>query len=298
VQRWRALLERAASHVGDPALGLRVGASITPAHLGPLGYVLLASGSVSAAIERYIRYQRLIHDISAVSHRLDGEQIVLEWNKESRGVGLLVNQCGLAAVIRFARDITGTDVRPAFAHFIESQPDDLAPYADHFQCPVVFGSDATRLGFPLALIGLPMRRADASLAAMLEPQVQRHLQSLPANDALAGQVGRRIAHHLLDGASVLDEVAAELNMSGRTLRRALAQQGKSFREVLERTRWELSQDYLRDRRLALSEVALLLGYSEQSAFNRAFQRWSGTTPRAWRIAHLDGGTMVNMDSSI
>jgi AraC-like DNA-binding protein len=285
VQRWRALLERAAGHLGDPTLGLRVGASITPAHLGPLGYVLLASSSVSTAIDRYIRYQRLIHDISSVSCTLQDERIMLEWNHESRGVGLLVNQCGLAAVVSFARDLAGADVRPAFAHFVEPRPDDVAPYEALFQCPVEFGADATRLGFPLSLIGLPVRRADASLAAMLEPQVQQHLLALPPKDALVGEVGRRIAHHLPDGASVLDEVAADLNMSGRTLRRALAQQGKSFREVLEDVRWQLAQDYLREGRLALPEIALLLGYSEQSAFNRAFQRWAGTTPRAWRTAN-------------
>jgi hypothetical protein len=94
--QWRAMLERAADHLQDPALGLHIGATITAAHLGPLGYVLLSSSSVPAAIERYIRYQRLVHDISPVRCLQNDGQVVLEWGAESRRVGLLANQCGLA----------------------------------------------------------------------------------------------------------------------------------------------------------------------------------------------------------
>ncbi|WP_083902601.1 AraC family transcriptional regulator [Janthinobacterium sp. HH01] len=281
-RHWQMLLERAARHLDDPALGLRVGATISPAHLGALGYVLLASSGVPAALERYVRYQRLVHDVSPVGYRLDNKMLVLEWSAESRGVGLLVNQCGMAALVQFARDITGSDVAPLAVHFVEPQPADLAPYAALFRCPLVFAAAATRIDFAVSLLSLPLRQPDPALVAMLESQVQQRLAALPQKDDLAQLVRRHIASGLIKGEPFLDQIADELNMSGRTLRRKLEQGGNTFRMLLDETRLQMAQGYLRDKRLALPEVALLLGYSEQSAFNRAFLRWSGDTPSSWR----------------
>lgn len=295
-QRWRDMLELAASHLQDPVLGLHLGASITPAHLGPLGYVLLASSSVSVAIARYIRYQRLVHDVSAVHYYQDGNRLVLEWSSDSRAIGLLANQCGMAALVQFARHITGAEANtdadtdtesiacPLAVHFVELAPADVAPYARLFRCPVLFQQSATRLIFDERLLSLPLRRADPALASMLEQQVQALFAALPQQDALESEVRQAILHRLVQGEPALDGVASDLHLSGRTLRRRLEQRGWNFRVLLDDTRWRLAEDYLRDGRLALPEVALLLGYSEQSAFSRAFLRWSGMTPKRWRLA--------------
>ncbi|MBJ7308756.1 helix-turn-helix transcriptional regulator [Rugamonas sp. CCM 8940] len=128
-----------------------------------------------------------------------------------------------------------------------------------------------------------MRLADPALAAMLERQVQAGFAALPAKDPFEQDMRRRISRQLLQGEPGLRHLAAELNSSGRTLRRHLSQHGWSYRALLDDIRKHLAQDYLRDPRLALPEVALLLGYSEQSAFNRAFLRWFNLTPRHWRL---------------
>ncbi|MBA5687653.1 AraC family transcriptional regulator [Rugamonas apoptosis] len=282
--RWAGMLAAAARQLHDPALGLHVGASITPAHLGPLGYVLLASQSVLAALQRYLRYQRLVHDVSPVRTYAAEDRLILEWSDESRHIGLLANQCGLAALVQFARDITDSDVDPVAIHFVEPAPADVAPYAELFRCPVLFGQKATRVCFPASLLELPLRRADPALVAMLERQVEASLAAMPGPDHLLQTVRRCISSHLLDGESMLDQVAQELHVSGRTLRRWLHARGWSFRNLLEDTRRRLAEHYLRDTQLSLPEVALLLGYSEQSAFNRAFLNWSGETPRRWRLA--------------
>jgi AraC-like DNA-binding protein len=292
VRRWRAMLEAAATHLSEPALGLLVGARITPAHLGPLGYVLLASSSVPAAMERYVRYQRLVHDVSPVRSYLDGALVILEWSAESRTVGLLVNQCGMAAVVQFARDITGQEIVPDSVDFVEPAPaedggsgaDPLAPYAKLFRCPVRFAADATRIRFPVSLLSLPLRRPDPALVAMLEAQVERSLAALPDKNELLQELRQRICRHLISGEPTLDSIADEMHISTRTMRRKLEAAGWSFRELLDDIRRQLAMDYLRDHRLALPEIALLLAYSEQSAFNRAFLRWTGVSPRRWRLA--------------
>ncbi len=283
-ERWRSLLALAARQLGDPALGLHLGAAITPAHLGPLGYVLLASSTVPAALERYMRYQRLVHDVSPVRHYLAGEALVLEWSDDSRAIGLLANQCGLAALVQFARHITGTAATPLSVHFVEPAPADCTAYADFFGCPVHFGQPATCIRFPATLLGLPLRQSDAALAAMLERQVDAMLAALPQKDHLLNDARRLITRHLLQADPSLDSIAAELNLSGRTLRRRLGSIGWHYRALLDDTRRRIAEDYLRDPRLTLPEVALLLGYSEQSAFNRAFRRWTGISPLNWRKA--------------
>ena len=283
-ERWRQLLAQAADHLHDPALGLHLGATITPAHLGPLGYVLLASSSAGAALQRYMRYQRLVHDVSPVRHYLDGDALVLEWNDDSRAIGPHANQCGLAALVQFARDITGSGTTPLAVHFVEAAPADLEPYRDFFGCPVYFDQPATCIRFAASLLQQPLRQPDAALAALLQGQVDAMLAALPQQDDLLNDIRRQISRRLLQGEPALELIAADLHLSGRTLRRRLQQQGWHFRQLLEDTRRHLAEDYLRDPRLTLPDVALLLGYSEQSAFNRAFRRWSGVTPRAWRVA--------------
>jgi AraC-like DNA-binding protein len=293
VAHWRRLLGTASAALQEPALGLLVGASITPAHLGPLGYVLSSSNSVAEAIARYIRCQRLVHDVSPVRHAVQEGRVVLEWSAESRTVGLLVNQCGMAALARFAADLTEGAARPCAVYFVEPQPPDLQPYQDLFGCPVLFGQAATRMDFPLAVLAMPLRRADPALAQMLDLQVQAMLAALPArSSALEQAIRQSLPRLMLNGEPELGAVARELSLSARTLRRRLHEQGLNFRALLDDTRRRLAQDYLADGQLALAEVALLLGYSEQSAFNRATQRWTGMTPRRWRMALTTGATGV------
>ncbi|GAB3255157.1 AraC family transcriptional regulator [Chitinimonas naiadis] len=280
--RWRQLLRRAANRLGDPALGLQIGATITPAHLGPLGYVFLVSSSVTTAMARYMRYQRLVHDVSPVRHYLDGGLLVLEWGEDARAIGLLANQCGLAALLHFARQITGIQVVPEAVHFVEPAPQDVAPYVRFFGCPVLFGQSATRIQFLASFLELPLRQPDPALAALLEQQVARLLAAMPDKDYFLQDLRRLLSQLLLQGEPALEHCADGLHLSGRTLRRRLQERGWCYRDLLEDTRYCLARDYLRDPRLTLPEIALLLGYSEQSAFSRAFRRWSGTTPQRWR----------------
>ena len=283
VAQWRRLLEAAAAALHDPALGLHVGGAITPAHLGPLGYVLSSSASAAEAIARYMRGQRLVHDVSPVRYAVQDGRVVLEWSAESRSVGLLVNQCGMAALARFAADITAGAARPCAVHFVEPPPPDSAPYAQLFGCAVLFGQAATRMDFPLSVLALPLRRADPALVQMLEQQVQSMLAALPArSSALEQAIRQSLPRLMLNGEPALGVVAHELGLSARTLRRRLHEQGLNFRALLDDTRRRLAQDYLAGGQVALAEVALLLGYSEQSAFNRATLRWTGLTPRRWR----------------
>jgi len=285
VARWAELLARASEQLEDPHLGLHLGQTVAPHHLGVIGYVLFACGTMAGALERLQRYHRLIYDVSPMRIRDEPGVVELSWGVEAGRPGPLVDECAIAALIQFSRDITGRpDLCPESVTFVNPQPSSPAAYEAWFGCPVRFEQPATSVRLDAGLVALPLRGADPAMVEVLERQVA----SLPAPDGEPPTVLERarqaLARRLHEGEPRLDDVAADLCISGRTLHRRLARHGWSFRALLADTRRGAAERYLGDRGLALSEIALLLGYSEQSAFTRAFRQWSGRTPKEFRRA--------------
>ncbi len=283
IQAWRSLLQRASRHLEDPALGLHLGQRVAPTHFGVMGYVLLACENLAAALQRMEAFHRLIYDVNPLQIRQHGDQVELRWGVERGRPGALVDEAAITALVQFARDITATPGGVSRIDFINPAPADLGPYEAYFACPLRFDQAQTCAVFPLQLLNLPLRQPDAALLALLESQALRLLQDLPAADPLAARVRRAVAEFAPQGRHSLDGVARALNLSTRTLNRRLQDRGLSFRQLRDDTLRRIAQDHLQDPHLQLADVALLLGYSEQSAFQRAYKRWTGETPRHYRL---------------
>ena len=155
----------------------------------------------------------------------------------------------------------------------------------HFGCPVRYADNCTAVMLPATLLALPLAHTDLAMRALLEQQARALALALPTADALDRALQQALVRRLPEGEVSLARVAADLHLSVRSLQRRLQQRGLSWRLLLERTRQHLAQAYLADSALQLGEIALLLGYSEQSAFNRAWRQWTGTTPLQWRRRH-------------
>jgi AraC-like DNA-binding protein len=125
---------------------------------------------------------------------------------------------------------------------------------------------------------LPTRK----LYRVLKRHVERMLRDAPRRDDLPGVVARAIGEAMREGEPRLERIAAKLAVSPRTLERRLKEHRASYKDLLDDTRRRFAVAYLKDRRHSLSEIAFLLGYSEVSAFNRAFKRWTGSTPAGYR----------------
>ncbi|AIY41750.1 Transcriptional regulator [Collimonas arenae] len=282
VTRWQALLQRAAEHLHDPLLGLRLGQSITPAHFGVMGYVLLACPNLGAALARTLQYQRLLYDVNPMRSALEGSDLLLEWGVDQGRPGPLVDECAITALLQLAHNATGRRVVPTQVCFVNPTPVDSKPYRDWFGCPVLFDQPVTSIHLPQILLALPLRQPDTILLNVLERQAEGLLAELPPTDDFELAVRRCIARLIREGQAELELVANELHVSARTLHRRLEASGINFRELRESIRHRLAEHYLADPRLQLAEIAQLLGYSEQSAFTRAFRRWSGCTPYGYR----------------
>lgn len=290
VTAWRALLQEAAARLDLPTLGLRLGASMQISQLGLLGYALQSCATLGDALAHLQQYERLVNDINRLHWENEtgvaGDQVVLAWGTERGRPGPLVDECAVATLCAASRQISGQpDLNPTAVDFINPLPGDIQPYLDFFGCPVRFGQSRTRVCFPAGWLDVPLLKPDPVLADLLATQVDNLLDRLPAEADIVQQTRRALARRLRQQSASLEGVAADLCLSPRTLHRRLEVAGMNFRTLWEDTRRHLAEEYLRDPRLSLSDVATLLGFSEQSAFTRAFRRWHGTGPKAWRARH-------------
>ena len=279
------LLLRAAERLNDPLLGLHLGQSIQPAHLGALGYVLLACENLGAALLRIQRYHRLLHDINPIQHHVEGDSMVLQWGVARGKPGALFDETGITAIVQFARSLCGRRLPVRGVDFVNPPPRQTQPFVDHFGCPVRWGQPVTRLVIPLQSLQTPLHQPDPVLLGLMEEQVEAALAHLPDSGdliELTRRVVRQLARH---GVPELEQVAAELRLSPRVFYRRLAERGQQFRQLRDQALRELAELHLADARLTLADVSELLGYTEQSAFSRAFKRWSGQSPMSWRQGH-------------
>ena len=124
---------------------------------------------------------------------------------------------------------------------------------------------------------------DESIWRFLTAHIEETLADQDAEETLTQQIVQNIVNMLSEGVPTLSDVASEFGMSARTLQRRLAEEGHSFQTVVDEARRQLAERFLADTRYSIAEIAFLTGFSEQSAFTRAFKRWAGRTPGAFRL---------------
>ena len=144
-----------------------------------------------------------------------------------------------------------------------------------FQCPVVFGDTHTRVRIPVSYMQIPMRHPEPGLRALLDGQAEALLRALPEPGDFDQAVQRLLLRVLPEGGVSVHRLAKMMNQSERTLQRRLGDQGLTWQMLLDRTREQLARQYLRDPALSVCEVAMMLGYSDQSAFTKAFKALDG-----------------------
>ena len=188
------------------------------------------------------------------------------------------------------RAMTGQpDLQPTRINFVCAAPLSTQEYQQFVQCPIAFDQPQLELHFPVDYLRLSVTNSDPALKQLLEQQAQTLLSVLPQQVDFFDRLQQAMVKSVQGGEPTLETVARSLAMSRRTLHRRLQERGLVFKELLKAIRYQLARQYLAERHLTLAEIALLLGYSEQSAFSRAFRHWSGTTPLhiASQHGHVD-----------
>jgi len=285
---WWHGLEVIAKVYNKPYIGLEVGAYIQASHCGVLGYLSLSCEYLAEALLRFERYQRLLYEGNEAFTRSEGDQVIFSWPYDYGYSTRESDDTLLSSMANYVRMLVADDsLKPTKVGFVHSKPEDASYYNKLLGCEVEFGCKNTYISFPVSMLGLKVKKADPALRALLDQQADALLNVLPNGDHFEQQLYQYVLRAMQDGKPTIEEVARYMKLSVRTLHRRLEERQLVFKQLLQKTREQLAKQYLKEGRLTLSEIALLLGYSEQSAFSRAFKQWLGETPLKFQKRSLN-----------
>ncbi len=272
------LWKRAAERVGDPAFGLRATKHVRQTTFHALGYSVLASSTLQEAMERLVRFNRVVSDVATLDLVREGDHVrllvLLRPGYESGGREAM--DAILSLLTRALRLLSGQDFALSSVEMRRSEPTDRAPYENFFRCPLKFDSAVDALSFPDRLLQQPLPAGNPELARFGDAAVRDYLARVQ-NGTVVDRVRAAIAERM--GTQLSPElVAKKLAMSVRTMQRSLREHGTSYEALLRDIREELACGYLKEKRYSVTEVAFLLGYENIGAFARAFKRWTGVSP--------------------
>ncbi|WP_420995131.1 AraC family transcriptional regulator [Cupriavidus sp. 30B13] len=287
-----ALLDALARAAGDPLAGLHAGAGFKPRHYAEMGYVVLTTPTVREAILQGIRYEVLANDIGRTRLIETARGACMTWEALHGPLSRHAHELHMATWICFARWLLGEGFFAGRIEFPHAAPpgghaDD---YAQVFGCPVVFGAGRHAMHIDPALLARPSLQADAEMQAQMARIAQAQLRALEADGG--GEIAQArafIGHALARGEVPIASVTAHLGLPVRTLQRRLQARGMNYSALVDGVRRAQAEHYLADPAVSLAQLAMLLGFSEQSAFSHAFKRWTQETPNAWRRRVLGGG---------
>lgn len=278
------LYEKAAQLTSDANFGLHVGQTVHPTAFDVVGYCALNSSTLGDAFTRVARYHSIWTDgaLFTLERSNETSAIVYRYVDTSLAEHRQDSEMTLATVTALCRNMAAPDFTPTAVEFQHDAPPDISEHLRLFRCPIEFRAASNRLSFNSTSLSLPIDRADASLCALLDRHAEELLAKYPPRDSLIDQVRSIIASEFRGGDPSLERVADQLGLTPRTLQRKLHELGTSHNELLDQMRRQLAMRYLREREMAICEVAYLLGFSESSSFHRAFKRWTGVTPKEFR----------------
>ncbi len=284
LEQFVEVLEAAARALEDPMLGLRLGLAMDPCEFGVLGFVAMNSPTYAEMVANLGRYLQIHQTQSEIATQRAGDRWAITYRVPDPRLAdrYQDGECTVGIFVAAIRLLTGDQGSASEVHLRRGRPANTTDYEALIAAPVHFGRPLDAVLVSDAVMATEIVGADADLLPVLEAHARDLIERLPGDDPLLAELRRAIADSLPTGAPRLQAAARPLGMSERTLQRRLDERGLSFQQVVEEIRECLAREYVPRRDLSLTEVAFLLGYSELSAFGRAFRRWTGKTPRAFR----------------
>ncbi|WP_245720667.1 AraC family transcriptional regulator [Microbulbifer yueqingensis] len=277
-QLWKCLAD---CH-SDPLLGVRLGRAIQASQLGLVGYLLMTQKNLGEAIDQLLQYHPLVGEGGQFELRRGGQHVDLCYLPNYVCCAQLRVETVLSACLTQIRDMTGGQMRvhslqlayPAPSLAVQQQ------YQAELQVPVQFGAAVSAIRLRPEHLGAPLVAADNQVMNRLQPEADALLKSLN-NKSLQ----LRVAHLLQQEPQLTrEQVASRLCMSPRHLGRRLTEENASFREIQDEIRSQYACQWLTEGSRNNAEIAAALGYCDESAFGKAFRRWKGMSPKAWRIS--------------
>jgi len=284
LSQYCTLFDIAAKTTGNDNFGLEFGRDFAPKHLGAIGYTAISSPTLSAALrnlETYFPAHQgqtsfgLIQDsdILWLSYRIYDRRIENRRQDAELSLGMFCN---------IFKSALGDDWTPLEVRFEHDAPDGFREHETCFGAPVRFGRRTNAFAFRRSALDARMPDSDPFLFAIITPFLESRCKLAGDPEDLATVVRNQIKLHLGDKLPTLSEIASVLGFSDVALQKQLKAHGLLFPDLLRAARQELALHYMNDPDMPLTEIAYNLGYSELSAFSRAFRNWTGLGPQRYR----------------
>lgn len=242
----------------------------------------MTSSTLRSAFERLVRFIKVINDYPTI-----------ELKETSKSLSLMISVPNMAEVAVFRIDgamamlpamvqsNAGDAFHPQSLKITHPEPEDAGPFYSLFQCPIDFSAGSNTFTISIADADAPRSCSNAQLALLHDQLLIKYLADLE-KDNVVERTKASIIDNLPSG-NISDAIVAQsLQMSERTLQRWLHEFGTTFKSILNEVREDLASSYIRDSKLTLTEVSYMLGFAEMSTFSRAFKRWTGQSPSAFR----------------
>ncbi|MBI4780816.1 MAG: AraC family transcriptional regulator [Oscillatoriophycideae cyanobacterium NC_groundwater_1537_Pr4_S-0.65um_50_18] len=285
-----AIWREAIRQTGDDNLALHLGEVFSLSHYGIVGYVLLNCQTLNEVFEKFCKYTCLFCQEMLTQLTISDGMAFFECNSipgckpddDLLETARYDTECTFASSLSTIKALTGKVLRPVAVWFRHQLPADLSEYNRIFQCDVKFSMPVNRLIFDANCLEWLVLSNNANLLSFFEERAEVILDQLSGDDLCTAKVTLAIVQRLKGELPTVNAIASDLAMSTRQLQRALKVEGTSFQKLLDQTRQDLALQYLKDPTISIHSIAFLLGFSEPSAFNRAFKRWTGKTPGDYR----------------
>jgi AraC-like DNA-binding protein len=262
----------------DSALALAIADETPPGAFGVVEYVCRSAATLGEALAQWVRFLGILDDAVDVALVEEGDRASLRVVRESEAPAPASHELCFALVVRNARLLLEGSFRVGEVRFSHrADPEHAARHRVFFDAPVAFGAKTTELVFARNLLATPLTTADPNLLTVLLSAAEDKRVATREHPPLTDQVRRALRAALSSEAAQLEAIAKRLGMTGRSLQRRLKDEGTSFQATRDEMRRELADAYL-GQGMSFAEISFLLGFSEPSAFFRAFKRWTGLTP--------------------
>jgi AraC-like DNA-binding protein len=271
-----------ADEIADPNFGLDAGKYWHPSQMGALGYAWMTSSTLRAAFERLVRFSRtVLGTVDVVIEESETSlSLLFDFSNEvfSPPFRLTGNR---AIVLAMLQCNAGPDFYPEAISFTNAPPKNKRDFDKLFQCPLTFNADVDSITISLDEADKPRSCSNKQLAQLHDQVLITYVTKLDKNN-IVEKVKLAITDALSEGKCSDSVIASNLYMSQRTIQRRLKENNTTFKQLINEVRQELADTYLSDSSLTLTEISFMLGFSETSAFSRAFKRWEGRSPSDYR----------------
>jgi len=283
-RKMQILWTRAVEVTEDPCFGLYAGRNIRPTSFHALGFSWLVSQTLLGSLQRLCRYHRVISTAPVqLSVEPYGDRYIFAANLNDPAhipTDAAVDAF-MAAFVQLCRTATDQHFCPLSIALRRADPGHVDEYIKFFGCPVSFDAEQNLIHFDKDSLEKQLPGDNSALARANDAVAEKYLDSLDPQK-VASEVRELLITLLPSGKSSQKTIANRLNRSLSTLQRQLHNEGTNYKDILEHTRKNLATEYVLDGHLSLSQIAYMLGFSDQSNFSRAFKRWTDSSPREYR----------------